>query len=93
VHRLLLDRRGREGLVRAGCGILIARMVVMPMARRQGLTFGSVSACVARAGRDTLDLRNHHDDANQSGPNHALHLGLRVAQMLWLGAAPVALAS
>jgi hypothetical protein len=79
VHRLLRDRLGRQGLVNARCGVLIVRMVVMPMARRHGLTFGSVSACAARAGRDALDLRKRYDDGDESGPNHAFHLGLRVA--------------
>jgi hypothetical protein len=55
-------------------------MVVVPMARGHGLTFGSINTCVACAGRNTLDLRNHYDDTNESGPNHALHLGLRVAR-------------
>jgi hypothetical protein len=79
MHRLLLDPGGRQGLMSARCGVLIVRMAVMPMARGHGLTFGSVGAYTACTGRDTLDLRNHYDDANQSGPNHALHLGLRLA--------------
>jgi hypothetical protein len=84
VHRLLRDRLGRQGLVNARCGVLIVRMVVMPMARRHGLTFGSVSACAARADRDALDLRKRYDDGDESGPNHAFHLGLRVAHGSYL---------
>jgi hypothetical protein len=80
VHRLLRDRRGRQSLVNARCGVLIVRMVVMPMARGHGFTLGSVSACAVRAGRNALDLRKHYDERDESGPNHALHLGLRVAR-------------
>jgi hypothetical protein len=48
-------------------------MVVGPMARGNGFTFGSISAYAACAGRNALDLRKHDDDSNKSGPNHALH--------------------
>jgi hypothetical protein len=70
-------RRGRRRvgqLIAARCGCLIVRVIVMAMARRNGLGFAQIRAApVASARRDTLKLSKHRrqgDEDDQLRANH-----------------------